>query len=77
MRYSAAALAALAFANLSAGQVPHYAARSPYFCGIAPLGWTPPGQHRQQDQDGNISACHALIDGRSRALGKPAKRQAD
>ncbi|GLV20512.1 hypothetical protein TomMM35A_03720 [Sphingobium sp. TomMM35A] len=77
MRYSAAALAALAFANLAAGQVRHYAARSPYFCGTPPPGWTPPEQRRGQGHDINILGCHTLIGERSRALKDRARRRSD
>lgn len=77
MRYSAAALVALAFANLSAGQVAPHAAPSPYFCGTPPPGWTPPGQRGGQGHDINILACHALIGERSRALKDRARRRSD
>lgn len=77
MRFSALALASLAFATLSAGQVPHSVARSPYFCGTPPPGWTPPGQREGQGHDANILGCHALIGERNRALKDRAKRRSD
>jgi hypothetical protein len=77
MRYSAAALVALAFANLSAGQVAPHAASSRNFCGTPPPGWTPPGQREGQGHDTNILGCHALIGERSRALKDRARRRSD
>ncbi|GLV30559.1 hypothetical protein TomTYG75_30740 [Sphingobium sp. TomTYG75] len=66
MRFSALALASLAFVNLSAGQVPHFAARSPYFCGRPPLGWKPPGQHKPALPSDEKMGCHFLMCGRKR-----------
>jgi|GEM_PF-6788960 len=73
MQYSALALAGLAFATLSAGQIPDFAARSPYFCGQAPPGWTPPGQHKPARPRDEKLSCHLLMCDRDRARMKRAQ----
>lgn len=74
MRFSALALASLAFATLSAGQIPDFAARSPYFCGVAPPGWVPPGQGKPVTPSDENMSCHLLMCDRSRGRNNAARR---
>jgi hypothetical protein len=71
MRYSALALAALACAQISVAAMPDANPSSPYFCGSAPPGWTPPWQRKPAIPSGKDAACHLLTCDRQRRPPSP------
>ncbi|AEG50979.1 hypothetical protein Sphch_3383 [Sphingobium chlorophenolicum L-1] len=53
-------LALLAVLPLTAVQPPAAAAQSPWYCGSAPPGWTPPWQ-RKPAPDDRKAGCHLIL----------------
>ncbi|KKW91527.1 hypothetical protein [Sphingobium chungbukense] len=61
MRFSAAILATLACIPLAAVHAPAAVAQSPWFCGSAPPGWTPPWQRKPSAPTDKSAPCHLML----------------
>ncbi|UZW57182.1 hypothetical protein NUH86_20885 [Sphingobium sp. JS3065] len=54
------ALAFLAIIPLTAVHAPAAATQSPWYCGSAPPGWTPPWQRKPAAPDDKSAPCHFI-----------------